>query len=101
LYLSTTGWNGWFRVNDQQAVPGTKVAALATRADHLDLFTVGIDGGVYSTYHEALGGWRQWFKITNALTAPGAAVTALATRPDHIDLFVTGLDSGVYSTSHE
>lgn len=93
-------WQDWFRVTNMAAVAGTRIAALATREGHLDLFAVGTDGGVRGTYHEAQGNWRPWFRIPDVFSTPGAQVTALATRPDHIDLFVSGPDSGVYSTSH-
>jgi hypothetical protein len=32
--------------------------------DHIDLFVVGRDGGIYSTFWDANGGWfNRWFRI--------------------------------------
>src|SRR6185369_6760576 len=70
------------------------------RVGHTDLFAVGTDGAVYSTYIEQAD-WQPWFRISNMVSTPGATVTAIPPRPGHIDLFVAGLDSGVYSTFHE
>src|SRR5918911_1240122 len=82
-----------------QAVPnGNTVTALARQPDHIDLFVVGNNGGIYSTWWD--GVWHDWCRIgPEAATVPnGNTVTALARQPDHIDLFVVGNNGGIYST---
>ncbi|MGV1030584.1 MAG: hypothetical protein ACOYBU_19100 [Dermatophilaceae bacterium] len=65
------GWfNHWFRLADTNfgdgftVQPGTPVSSLTRYPDHIDLFTVGRDGAVYSTFWDTNGGWfNHWFRI--------------------------------------
>jgi hypothetical protein len=73
--------------------------------EHLDLFVVGRDAAVYSTFWDAASGWlNNWFRLADTnfsdgfKVPPGSQVTSLARIPDLIDLFVAGFDGGVYST---
>ena len=106
------GWFGrWFRLGDSRfadqftITPGSPISVLSRHPDHLDLFTVGRDGHVYSTFWDGSSGWSgQWFWLGDTnfadqfTVATGSLVTSVARTPDLIDLFVTGLDGGVYST---
>jgi hypothetical protein len=106
------GWfNRWFRLidtnfGDQFTIPpGAPVTSLSRYQDHIDLFVVGRDGGVYSTFWDANGGWfNRWFRLTDTnfgdqfTVPPGSRVSAVSRYPDHIDLFVMGWDGGTYST---
>ncbi len=93
-------WRAWFRIGPEAAnVPNTNtVTALARQPDHIDLFVVGNNGGIYSTWWD--GSWHDWFRIgPEAANVPNTnTVTALARQPDHIDLFVVGNNGGIYST---
>ena len=42
---------------------GGQVTAISRNPNHLDLFTVGTDGVVYSTWWDANGGWAGWFQL--------------------------------------
>src|SRR5262249_59525967 len=59
-------WTSWARIGPKTTFPpGTKVAALARTPDHLDLFGVGHDGGIYSDWWDASsdqGEWHEWFR---------------------------------------
>ena len=65
------GWfNRWFRLTDNNfpdgftVPPGSRVWSLSRFKDHIDLFVVGRDGGVYSTFWDANGGWfNRWFRV--------------------------------------
>jgi hypothetical protein len=65
------GWtNVWFRLWDPNfgdlfTVPSTStISALSRNPDHIDLFVVGNDGGVYSRFWDANGGWTpHWFRL--------------------------------------
>jgi hypothetical protein len=94
-------WRPWFQIHpetvfavDQEIVP------LSRTSDHLDLFTVGLDGAVWSSWwHDDDIGWRPWFQIhPETRFAPNSRVTAITRSPDHIDLFVTGLNGAVWSS---
>jgi hypothetical protein len=92
-------WNSWFAIpGGFSGRPGSVVTALARAPDHMDLFAVGGDGGVYSAWWDANvnnGLWNNWFRTPGALTArPGAPVDALARAPDHMDLFAVDINGG-------
>ncbi|MGW2815629.1 galactose oxidase-like domain-containing protein [Streptomyces sp. NPDC001415] len=80
-----------------RAQPGGRVTAL-WRGEHLDLFTTGTDGAVWSAWWEPEPNWQPWFLIHPEIKMqPGATVTALW-RGEHLDLFATGTDGAVWST---
>ena len=98
-------WNLWFRIGPDWAnVPtGSQVTAISRKPDQIDLFVVGHDGGIYSTWWNPSDGWEgnhNWFRIgPNWANVPQrSVVTAIARTPDQIDLFVVGHDGGIYST---
>lgn len=95
-YSAVDYWNDGYTFSDRFP-PGSVVTAIARKPDQIDLFVVGNDGGIYSTWWD--GGWHDWFRIgPEAANFPnGNTVTALARHPDHIDLFVVGHDGGIYS----
>jgi hypothetical protein len=96
-----TGWAGWFNVSGGLANPGgpgSPVTAVARYAGHLDLFTVGLDGRVYSAWWNAATGWSSWFAIGTVVCRPGSVVNVVARYADHIDLFTTASDGRVVST---
>jgi hypothetical protein len=67
----SSGWfNRWFRLADTNfgdhftVPPGSKISAMSRFQDHIDLFVVGRDGGIYSTFWDANGGWfNHWFRV--------------------------------------
>src|SRR5260221_612769 len=92
------GWANWFRVAGGVAAPGTTITVVARNPNHLDLFAVGSDHGIYSIWWDANGGWAgSWFRISNLTAAPNTSVAALARNPNHLDLFAVGSDHGIYS----
>ncbi len=99
------GWQSWFLVNNAVKMkPGATVTALWRSNDtHLDLFSTGTDGIVWSTWWEAAPGWQQWFPIWNPVwnnvkMEPGVVVAGLWRSNDtHLDLFATGTDGAVWS----
>jgi len=42
---------------------GGQVAAIQRVTDHIDLFTVGTDCLVYSTWWDSASGWASWFQL--------------------------------------
>ena len=97
------GWAPWFQIHPETVFDHTTatVTALARTADHIDLFTIGFDNAVWSTYWDSAGaGWAPWFQIhpETVFDHTTASVTALARTADHIDLFTIGFDNAVWST---
>ena len=99
-----TGWNGdWFPLPGQAVFDREKqqIAAVARSPDNLDLFVIGFDNHVWSTFWTPQTGWNgDWFPL------PGQAVfdrekqqiAAVSRAPDNLDLFVIGFDNHVWTT---
>jgi hypothetical protein len=81
--------------------PGTQVTAVARTPNHLDLFVVGNDGRVYTSWWQDGSDWTgrndNWDAIGGFFPA-AAPVSAVARTPDHLDLFVVGNDGRVYTS---
>ncbi len=45
------------------AKPGGEVAAVSRLTQHIDVFTVGSDGIIWSAWWDANGGWSGWFQL--------------------------------------
>jgi hypothetical protein len=99
---AATGWAvGWFDIpGGGAASPGSPVTVIARNPDHLDLFLIGTDGQIYSTYWDTATGWAVgWFGVPGGATANlGSTVTVVARNPDHLDLFVTNQVGSILST---
>ncbi|MEV4351215.1 M64 family metallopeptidase [Actinoplanes sp. NPDC049596] len=99
-----SGWAPeWFPLPGAAVFDHTKqqVAAVSRAPGNLDLFIVGFDNRVWSTFWNAQGGWsRDWFPL------PGGAVfdhnlqqvAAVSRAPNNLDLFIVGFDNRVWST---
>ena len=82
-----------------------RITAVARKADYIDLFAVGADGRVHSTWWNPYDDWtqnHQWFwigrKAGQPLRVPHLAnVAAVALQEDQIDLFVVAEDGAVYN----
>jgi subtilisin family serine protease len=99
LLFSPT-WRSWFQIRPETVFnQTTPVTAISRISEHIDLFKIGFDGAVWSTWWESTRGWMPWFQIRpEARFDVGGTVTAIARTSDHVDLFVTGFDGAVWST---
>jgi hypothetical protein len=99
------GYHPWSPISNLSfATPGQPVTAVWSNPEHLDLFVVGRDGAVWSTWWEGEKSWQSWhwFRISPLHFAqPGQTVTALWSNKDHLDLFVTTSSGIVKSTFWE
>ncbi len=82
---------------------GSRVAAVARTANHLDVFWVGPDGAIGSTFWDAApgSGWSDHAPVP--ITPPRAAqtgsrVAAVARTANHLDVFWVGPDGAIGST---
>src|SRR6201996_9566009 len=93
-------WNAAFETAPAGPAAQGAVTAVARTRDHLDVFWVGLDGSVGSTWWDAganNGRWNAAFEIAPAGSAAQGAVTAVARTPDHLDVFWVGPDGSVGS----
>jgi hypothetical protein len=116
----TTFWNdqtGWDRDPNGQinpnghffALPGAavfdhtdqQIAAVSRAPGNLDLFVIGFDNRMWTTFWNGQNGWNgDWFPL------PGTAVfdhalqqlAAVSRAPGNLDLFVIGFDNHLWTT---
>ena len=105
--ITERGPKQWARVGTL-AVPVRSPITVIAGATRLDLFVVGGDGRVYSTFWDGSGapsgpihpdetGWADWFPISAPSEFPlRSRITAVRGRPGHIDLFTVGHNGGIY-----
>jgi hypothetical protein len=84
--------------------PGGSIASIAQTPQALDVFYIGKDGGVWTSYWNECCGWATG-EIYNpsspgnhALAAPGAPIAATARTSDNIDVFFVGTDGGLWTS---
>jgi hypothetical protein len=98
------GWNhDWFPLPGQAVFDRERqhIAALSHAPGTMDLFVIGFDNRVWTTFWNPQAGWNpDWFPL------PGQAVfdrerqhvAALSHAPGTMDLFVIGFDNRVWTT---
>lgn len=78
-----------------------RIASVSRTPGSLDLFAIGWDNKVWSTYWSEASGWsRKWFPLPgNAVFDREKQQVAVVSRgPGNLDLFVIGFDNRVWST---
>ena len=96
---SGTGWGSWFQVSGGVASPGSPVTAIARYSGHLDLFVIGTDNRIYSTWWHEGSSWAGWFNVSGGDRQAGRPGRGdLSAFTEHIDVFTVGTDGVVYST---
>jgi hypothetical protein len=94
-----SGLNGWRDIGALFPA-GNTVAAVSRNPNQLDLFVVGGNGHVYTSWHtdgsdwSGLNGWRD----IGAQFPAGNTVTAISRNSSQIDLFVMGGNGHVYTS---
>jgi kumamolisin len=94
-------WNTPFNVaSPGSAAPGA-IIALARTPQHLDVFWIGTDGSVQTTWWDQNANNGQWntpFNVASPGSAAPGAIIALARTPQHLDVFWVGTDGSVQTT---
>ena len=95
--------DGWFPLPGQAVFDRERqqVAAVSRAPGNLDLFVIGFDNHVWTTFWNDQAGWNgDWFPL------PGQAVfdrerqqvAAVSRAPGNLDLFVIGFDNHIWTT---
>src|SRR5204863_94090 len=99
---SDTGWHPWLQIHPETVFDDTTqtITALTRNPNHIDLFVIGFDNVVWSTWWESNTGWHPFppRRSSDLFDHTSQTITALARNPNHIDLFVIGFDNVVWST---
>jgi hypothetical protein len=112
--IASTWWDaapgcGWgdhqpFTVSPPGAAgPGSDLTAVSRNPQQVDLFWIGPDGAVgstwYNTAHGQSWGDHQPFPVTPPGAAgPGSGLTSVGRTPNHVDVFWVGPDAAIGST---
>jgi hypothetical protein len=84
-------------------VPGGAVAVVSRIPTHLDVFYVGRDGGIWSSWWDASSGWytdevygpSSTLQPGSAIAPPGGRITATARTSQNLDVFFVANDGGL------
>ena len=99
-----TGWNGdWFPLPGQAVFDRDlqQVTAVSRTEGVMDLFVIGFDNRVWSTFWTADGGWNgDWFPLPGQAVFDRATqkVAAISRAGGNLELFVIGFDNRVWVT---
>ena len=102
-HVNSGNWNPAFTMSPPVAAePGTPIAGVARNSQHLEVFWVGYDGGIWTNWWDQNADNAQWH-APRSLAGPaaaqiGSAVTVVARTTDHLDLFWVGQDGGIWTT---
>ncbi len=94
-------WNSPFAIAAANAAQSGAVTAVSRTSDQLDVFWVGADGAIGSSWWNAginNGQWAAPFPATPPQSAQPGAITAVSRIPDQLDLFWIGRDGAVGSS---
>ena len=96
-------WQPPFAISPSRAARDPSALAAVVRGDQVDVFWIGPDGGIGSTFARAGhdgGRWQQPFPIAPSGAARWGSGLAASVRPEaQVDVFWIGSDGGIGSTS--
>src|SRR3989442_615707 len=102
FWRADRGWVPWFQIHPESAFDHATqtVMPMARRSDQLDLFVIGNDNAVWSTFWRADRGWVPWFQIRPEIVFDHATQSVIpgSRESAQVDLFVLGNDDVVWST---
>jgi hypothetical protein len=81
----------------------SSIAAVSRLPEQLDLFAMGQDGTLFTTFWNS-GGWGQWYPISDPAANPfdpAAVPTVVSRYSSHMDIFMQGTDGIVYTNWYD
>jgi hypothetical protein len=101
------GWSGdWFALPGQAVFDAAHqhVAAVSCDAGNLDLFVIGSDNHVWSTFWSDKGWNPDWFQVSGqpgqvVFDATQQQITAVSRAQGNLDLFLLGSDNHAWTTT--
>ncbi len=102
-HLGWGPWRPWFSVPGQHVFDREKqqIAAVSRAPGNLDLFVIGFDNHIWTTFWNDAVGWNQeWFPPLlgqHVFDREKQQVAAVSRAPGNLDLFVIGFDNHVWS----
>jgi hypothetical protein len=80
---------------------GAPITTVSRKPGQLDLFVVGNDGRVYTSWWTQGSDWSGLFdnwRPIGGFFRPGAPISVTSRNPDNLDLFICGNDGRVYTS---
>jgi hypothetical protein len=94
-------WAPWFPIHDNTFPIGSPLTAVSTVPGGANLFVIGHDERVWSTFFDprrAGSRWADWFPVHADVFPRQGAVTAISNGPGVTGLFTVGHDGRVWSS---
>jgi hypothetical protein len=91
-------WLGWYRIGSGAFNQLTPISAVALDSNHMALFGVGENGGVYTAWWNPSDNWQGWNGLYNAVFSQLTPIAAVAVDPNDLSLFGVGKDGHVYTS---
>ena len=99
------GWAVWFALGANTFPPGTSIGAVSSTPRGTQIFALGSDSRVWSTFFDpdrpnpdpASGGWAVWFALGPNTFPARSPISAISSTPRGTQLFTRGLDNQVWS----
>jgi hypothetical protein len=99
--IPTASWSSWSQIHPETVFDHTtqQLFALARNSFHIDLFVIGFDNVIWTTWWEAGPGWQPWFQIhpETVFDHTTQQLFALSRNRGHVELFVLGFDNAAWS----
>ena len=77
--------------------PKTQISTISRNPNQMDLFGVGIDGHVKSSWWNGGGCWHDWFQIGIGVFTQNTPLATICRNPNQMEIFGVGQDGHVYS----
>lgn len=100
--IANPKWSNWFSLGGQFRA-NSDVTAISAIEGGVSLFSVGMDGSVWSTYYDprvANPKWENWFSLGGKVREK-TSVSAVSATEGGVSLFVVGTEGGVYSAYYD
>jgi len=93
-------WRNWFQIHNETVFNQRSPVVISRNPNQLDVFKIGFDNAVWTTFWNPANGWNAWFQIHPETVFDNANghITAVSRNPEQIDLFTTGFDNAVWTT---
>ena len=93
-------WRNWFQIHPETVFNQKSPTVISRNSSQVDVFKIGNDNAVWTTFWNPQNGWNQWFRIhpETVFDNQNGYITVVSRNPDQIDLFTTGFDNAVWTT---
>jgi Astacin (Peptidase family M12A) len=98
------GWSNWFPLGTNTFPAGSIVGAVSSTPRGSQIFVVGGDGGVWTTFFDPQnpgpmsGGWSNWFRLGSNTFPLDSIISVVSSTPHGTQILLLGFDGKVWTT---